>query len=439
MNIPRISWLYLLVLGILGVTTTVCATDYRGANFISRDPVVGDYGDYKAASGSFQQYDIGGQSVIGESTSGNFILRSGFMYFNEFTARTENWRWYTDEMHETPTNSLAGEDTAPTSVVNDDTLKLRWTVRELAGISSASFKLRLEYSTQADFASDVHDVVEIGACAASSTWCYADGVDADGALLTTSVLSTSDACASSVGTGCGTHNESGGSASSRDHRFSAAIEYEFTLKPAGPLPNTVYYFRAVPTQSARALVPFTGKTYPSLMTESATLSFTILGVSSGTATEGTVTDATTSATAIPFGALVVDVPKNAAQKLRVTTNAPNGYTVFAYRFSPMMNGAGDTIGDVGGTNAVPVAWAIPGGQQSATGYHSGDGQLSGGSVRFSADDSYAALESVAREIIYSSGPVLSEETDVVFRIEVQPLQPAGSYHADMGYIAVPVF
>jgi len=101
--------------------------------------------------------------------------------------------------------------------------------------------------------------------------------------------------------------------------------------------------------------------------------------------------------------------------------------------------ASDQIGDVGGTNAAPVPWSVPGVQNSAVGYHAGDNTLSGGSTRFAADDTYAALESTVREIVYSGGPVSSEETDTVFKIEVLPLQPAGSYSGSIGYIVAPVF
>lgn len=438
MKQKSVSWLTIAVLVVACTATTVYATDYNSTNFISRDPVFGDYGAYKS-SGSFQQLDVGGQVAIGESESTSFILRSGFLYFNDFTARTENWRWYNDETNETPTSALAAENTAPTGVANENIIKLRWTVRELAGISSASFKMKLQYSLQADFSSGVVDIAEIGDCAASSSWCYADGAGADNALITTSVLSTSDSCVSSVGTGCGTHNESGVSVSPYNHRFSAAMEYEFTIKPAGPLPSTVYYFRVFPTESGSALQPFTGKTYPSLTTESASMTFAVLAVSSGTTTEGITTDVTTTATSIPFGTLTSNVAKEAAQKLQVSTNAPNGYKIYLYQDTPMLSGVGDQIDDVSGTNASPAAWAVPGGQHSAVGYHAGDNLLSAGSTRFAADDTYAALESTAREIVHTGGPVTTEETDTVYKIEVQPLQPAGNYSGGVGYIVVPVF
>jgi hypothetical protein len=411
------------------------ATDYTSTNFISRDPVFGDYGAYKSGD-TFQQFDVGGQAVIGESQSSNFILRSGFMYFNEYTPRTENWRWYGDETNETPTSALAAENTAPSSVTNADPVKLRITVRELAGISSESVKFRLQYSTAADFTTS--SFVQESSCAASASWCYADGGGADNAFITTKVLTTSDSCTGSVGTGCGTHNESGTSSSTTDSRFSSAMEYEFTIKPAGPLPNTVYYFRIV-TLSGTPLVPFTDKTYPSLTTQGASLLFTVNGVSSGTVTEGVTTDVTTTGSSIPFGTLAPGVPVEAAQSLHVETNAPWGYTVYVNGSPSLIASTGATIDGVLGTNASPAAWGIPPSEDAAYGYHSADGLLSAGSTRFAADDTYAAMENGAREIVYTGNPVVSEDTNIIYKAEVEALQPPGRYAGRLWYIILPVF
>jgi hypothetical protein len=249
MNYNSPVWIGAAVAVVALAATTVYATDYNSTNFISRDPVFGDYGAYKS-SGSFQQLDVGGQTAIGESESTNFILRSGFLYFNDFTARTENWRWYNDETNETPTTALAAENTAPTGVANDNSIKLRWTIRELAGISSTSFKTKLQYSQQADFSSGVYDVVEIGSCAASSSWCYADGAGTDNALITTSVLSTSDSCVASVGTGCGTHNESGVSTNTLSSR-RALCPIRCTISAHFLLRQTQHLFRS-PVRHTRA-------------------------------------------------------------------------------------------------------------------------------------------------------------------------------------------
>jgi hypothetical protein len=417
------------------------ATDFQSTNFISRDPVMDDFGGFSSVSGggSFQQFNAGGQAAIGESMSTNFIMRSGFLYFNEFTVRTQNWRWYDDETNTTPTTALAAENTAPSGVVNENAVKLRITIRELAGIASGSIKYRLQYSQSADFSSGVAFVSEIGSCTASSSWCYYNGAGVDNAVVDAKVLSDADSCSGGVGNGCGTHNESGTSTSTFTHPYSAATEYEFTLKPAGPQPNTVYYFRVYQQSSGDAVEPFTGETYPSILTQGASFTFTVTGRPSGTVTEGITTDITTLPTSVSYATLTAGTPSEGAQHLGVDTNAPNGYAVYLRRTNGAFDNSQSTvIGDVSGTNAVPAAFAIPGAQTSAFGYHSGDALLSGGSTRFSADDTYALLDGTASEIIYNGGPA-SESADLIYKIQVTALQEAGVYGTTFQYIATPTF
>ncbi|MEK7115021.1 MAG: hypothetical protein AAB847_01540 [Patescibacteria group bacterium] len=65
------------------------ATDFSGANFISRDPVIDVYGG-NSTSSNFQNIIAGGQIAIGESSSSNFILRAGFLYFTTTTTSTDD-------------------------------------------------------------------------------------------------------------------------------------------------------------------------------------------------------------------------------------------------------------------------------------------------------------------------------------------------------------
>lgn len=56
------------------------AEDFSGSSFILRDPALTDEGG-RSFSPSFELYGAGGQVSTGQSTSGSFILRSGFLYF----------------------------------------------------------------------------------------------------------------------------------------------------------------------------------------------------------------------------------------------------------------------------------------------------------------------------------------------------------------------
>ena len=221
---------------------------------------------------------------------------------------------------------------------------------------------------------------------------------------------------------------------------STRKEFEFTVQHKDARPNVTYFFRLYDVNSGQAVAANATTSYPSLSTEGAALTFSISGITSGAATEGVTTDVTTTATSVPFGTLAVDAEKNAAQRLTVTTNGTEGYQILAYERQDL-SAAGATIGDVTGTNAVPQTWTsgCTVGATSCYGYHVGDNTLAGGSMRFLVDDTYAALTSTPEEVAYSSGPVSSESTDMVYRIKVGTLQPAGHYQSKMVYIVVPVF
>ena len=60
--------------------SSVFADDFSSENFKVRNPIIDIFGG-SSTSTSFQQLNAGGQTIIGESTSTNFILRSGFLYY----------------------------------------------------------------------------------------------------------------------------------------------------------------------------------------------------------------------------------------------------------------------------------------------------------------------------------------------------------------------
>ena len=178
-----------------------------------------------------------------------------------------------------------------------------------------------------------------------------------------------------------------------------------------------------------------------MLTGGTTLTFTISGLGRGTTTEGVVTDATTTATAISFGTLPVSAETEAAQRLTVTTNAISGYQIFAMTDQGFLNQSSEEIPGVAATNAAPAGWGS-GCAATSTGcygYHTGDDTLSGGSTRFQANDTYARFETTTREIAYSSNPVTNDSVDVIFKTLVRPDQFTGTYQNAVTYIIVPVF
>ncbi len=359
-----------------------------------------------------------------------------------YRAQSQNWRWYNDEGNETPTSALAAENVAPTGLVHQNIVKLRMTLADTAGVAGANQKFKVQYSRTSDFSSDVNDLVSIASCQVNSIWCYGDGVDADNAAITTRVLTDS--------TSNGTHNEISTSSTTLSPAASSVMEMEFTIKHAAARAGKTYYFRAYNVTKGIPVPINTGKTYPSLTTESQTLSFTVSGLPSGTVTEGITTDVGTTATTIPFGVVPLFQKKEAAVRLSVTTNATDGYRMLMRSRAPVLASGADTVAPMNGTNASPAPWGFivsaQGSENGAFGYHAGDDSLStvnGAANRFLADNTWSKVESTAfglYEVAYSSIPVTSETTDVVFRIEVAALQDSGNFVLnDLMFIAIPFY
>ncbi|MDD4476863.1 MAG: hypothetical protein PHY40_01755 [Patescibacteria group bacterium] len=414
------------------------AADFASQNFISREPVFGDFGG-RSDSASFGQINSGGQTITGESSSSNFILRSGFLYFENkvFTPRSQNWKWFDDEENETPALELAGENTAPADIAEQNTVKLRLSIKEIGNTKGKNMKFRLQFSKFSDFTQEVYNVAEIGDCDSNSVWCYADGAGDDNVLITTKLLSDSDNCSGGVGVGCGAHNESGISESVFTHLAKKTVEYEFTVKSSGAEENTAYFFRAFDTVNGKPVSVNFGKSYPSLSIGGAKFVFSVSGLSGGISSEGITTDVPTTPATISFGSLNFDSEIEAAQRLSVSTNAKGGYSIFVLQRQGLLGPV--EIPPVDAVNETPNAWYVKPGKSGAYGYHTGDDTLFGESARFAPDNTYAKFENSPKEIIYSSGPVNNESTDMVFKVQVSNQQEAGEYASSIIYIAVPIF
>jgi hypothetical protein len=418
----------------------VKAEDATSTNFILQG-TIGTFSGVSTST-SFTSFTEGQTIIPIQATSTDYSGRGGSPLGGDTLAHfvSKNWRWYGDEGNETPTGALEGENVAPPSVWDTDPIKLRLTVKEMADIG-ARVKFKVQYSESSDFSGSVFDVVEASLCTATSTWCYTYGAGADNATITAKVLSDADSCSASSGPGCGLHNESGTSTSDFIHTPGASSEYEFTLTASGATMHTAYFFRVVEMVGGTIVSPDTGETNPSLTTAGAELTFTIAGLPAGTSTEGIVTDTLTTAGNISFGALGLNTDKKVAQRLSIVTNAKAGYQIMLYGRQGLLNTYGDEIAPVTGVNASPLGWSS-GCSVSAAGcfgYHTGDDTLESGSTRFAPNDTYAALDGVAREVAYSSVRAVFDTVDVVFRAIARGDQPAGSYESSVAYIITPVF
>jgi len=347
----------------------------------------------------------------------------------KYTPKSYSWRWYNDANTNPPTDALAAENTEPAGILDQNPMKLRLLIGETSGTSGIDVKFKLQYSTSSTFASDVNDVVEQGSCTTSSKWCYYNGSsDSDNGAITTNRLTDA--------TQSGTHNESGSSASTFDPQKDEKTEFEFTIIPSGATANQTYYFRAY--EVGESAVPLaTTMTYPSLKMINPTLSVTIGGVSSGTTIDGYTTDFTTTATTIPFGEPTINTEIFGAQKITITTDSHNGYTAYISADGPFQTVANDIFPSIDGTNESPVPFTISHSNGLGTiAYHAEDDSLKDGSTRFADDDTWAALETDAKEVAYTSAGVTSEDHYVLFGLARSAGQTTGTYSMSINYIIV---
>lgn len=172
----------------------------------------------------------------------------------------------------------------------------------------------------------------------------------------------------------------------------------------------------------------------SATTSGASISVSFAGVSSGTTVAGATTTITSLANSIAYGSLTPNVTAVAAQTITVTTNATGGYTTTIEQDGNLRKNNGDNISPVSGSNSSPTTWptSITNGY---FGYHTTDSLLCTGTTnRFSTNDTYAAATSTPSEISCNTGPVSSEQTTVVYKVEIGTNQPSGDYQNTITYV-----
>lgn len=430
--------------GVLKLSLSDVAGTYEEENTSAVNPYavqVGDDVEYDwliEHNGAAQRSDYCFRMVEADGTTLDGYINYPTLRTTGYTPVINDWRWYDDELNVTPTSPLASENTAPVDVANTDVVKLRTVVSELESASGANIKFALQFSQYSDFSDGGEFVTSTSTCTASSTWCYADAAGVDNDTIPSAVISSADSCVAAVGTGCGTHNETPDDASTKNQPANSNMEFEFTIEQVNPRVNSVYYFRLYDVGAGDPVVA--SSSYPSVVTAGPTLVFGIAGVDANQSIAGIVTDATTTATAIPFRAMTFGTDYEAAQQINVDTNATQGYQILMYSTQQLTNTYGDEIPAITSSNDSPAGWlaACTGVEIGCFGYHTTDATLFGASSRFAPTDSYAALSTTAEEIMFSSIPAVDSH-EIVYRVQVSEIQPAGDYETEIVYIAVPVF
>ncbi|MCA9358965.1 hypothetical protein KC926_02035 [Candidatus Kaiserbacteria bacterium] len=185
--------------------------------------------------------------------------------------------------------------------------------------------------------------------------------------------------------------------------------------------------------------------------------FTITGLATSTAVNGTSTTGSTSPTAIPFGVLTAGEIKSLAQRLNVSTNARNGFVVTVESDGDLQSSTGaiiDNFDDGSDVSDTGTVWNAPGnliGDETTWGHWgltSNDSDLNslGGfySGEFGANEFVAASTS-PRAVFHHDGPSDGTtanigQSDVLYQVEITALQEAADdYSTTLTYIATPTF
>lgn len=193
-----------------------------------------------------------------------------------------------------------------------------------------------------------------------------------------------------------------------------------------------------------------------------TFDFTIAGLATSTAINGTSTTGSTTATEIPFGVLTAGEIKTLAQRLNVTTNAINGFVVTVEQDDDLNSATGADIDGFTDVTYVdnPTSWADPSNSISDEntwghwGLTTEDGNLQGAGTDFASADTWVAASTTPRTVFAHNGPSDGAtaggsgdstsddigQTEVGYQIEITPLQEAADdYNTTLTYIATPTF
>jgi hypothetical protein len=174
------------------------------------------------------------------------------------------------------------------------------------------------------------------------------------------------------------------------------------------------------------------------LTVDPTLTFTVTGIASATGCDGTTTTATSTANTLPFGSVNAASNGVVCQDLAASTNATNGYTIYA-RYTAKPTAGARTIADWTGTNTTPTVFAAPG--TEAYGYSTNDSTLGTGSVnRFTnGGQKWAAMTTINSEIAYEPSPVAVTHYTIAHQVGIATSTFAGNYTTTIIYTCTPIY
>lgn len=174
------------------------------------------------------------------------------------------------------------------------------------------------------------------------------------------------------------------------------------------------------------------------LTVDQTLTFTVNPVASGQTCNGATSTAASTSTTIPFGTVTAAGNAVVCQDLTASTNATNGYTIYARYTAQPTNTLAQTIANVSpGTNATPAAFSAAG--TEAYGYTTNDFSLGTGTAgRFNANQ-WAAMTTTNAEVAYEAAGVNSTTYRIGHQVGVSTLTRPGTYTTTIVYTCTPVY
>lgn len=168
-----------------------------------------------------------------------------------------------------------------------------------------------------------------------------------------------------------------------------------------------------------------------------TLTFTVNAVASGQTCNGATSTAASTSTTIPFGTVSPASNAVVCQDLTASTNATNGYTIYARYTAAPTNTLAQTIDSHTGTNAAPTSFSAAG--TEAYGYTTNDFTLGTGTTGRFNSNLWAAMTTSNAEVGFESVGVTSTTYRVGHQVGVSTLTQPGTYTTTVIYTCTPVF
>jgi hypothetical protein len=167
-----------------------------------------------------------------------------------------------------------------------------------------------------------------------------------------------------------------------------------------------------------------------------TLTFTVNPVLTGQTCNGATSTQGSTATTIPFGTVTASTNQIVCQDLTASTNATNGYTIFARYTAKPTNALTQTIADHTGTNGTPTTFSAAG--TEAYGYTTNDATLSGTAARF-ISNKWAAMTTSNAEVAFESAGVISTTYRIGHQVGISLTTFPGTYTTTVIYTCTPIY